>query len=76
MTETRRPERGTLEAVGTLKDAREKVLQEVRKVIIGQQHVIDPVETDRSGFFIVNALAPRSAGAQAAPDGRTAGVPG
>jgi MoxR-like ATPase len=35
----------TLEAVDTLRDARERILTEVRKVIIGQQDVIDDVLT-------------------------------
>jgi len=43
MPDTKVSEKETLQAVETLKTARERILREVRKVIIGQQDVIDEV---------------------------------
>jgi len=43
MPDTKASEKETLQAVETLKTARERILKEVRKVIIGQQDVIDEV---------------------------------
>ena len=43
MAETKNVEKDTLQAVETLKGARERILKEVRKVIIGQPEVIDGV---------------------------------
>ena len=43
MAETKNVEKDTLQAVETLKGARERIVKEVRKVIIGQPEVIDGV---------------------------------
>ena len=43
MTDTQRAEQETLDAVEALKGARTQILNEVRKVIIGQEEVIDNV---------------------------------